>query len=53
MQSEKELVMGADLMEKLGKQVGDKVTFLYNTVFDSFRASTFLLVGKVESNLDF
>ncbi len=53
-QSEKrELVMGADLMEKLGKQVGDKVTFLYNTVFDSFRASTFLLAGKVESNLDF
>lgn len=53
-QSEKrELVMAADLMEKLGKQVGDKVTFLYNTAFDSFRASTFLLVGKVESNLDF
>ncbi|HOR42988.1 MAG TPA: FtsX-like permease family protein [Atribacterota bacterium] len=50
---ERELIMGAALMDKIGKKVGDKVTFLYHTAFDSFRASTFQLVGKIESNLDF
>nr|HPK87740.1 ABC transporter permease [Atribacterota bacterium] len=49
----RELIMGAALMDKIGKKVGDKVTFLYHTAFDSFRASTFQLVGKIESNLDF
>jgi putative ABC transport system permease protein len=49
---EREMVMGAGLMEKIGKNVGDKVTFLYSTAFDSFRASTFQLVGKIQSNLD-
>lgn len=50
---EREIVMGAALMDKIGKKVGDKVTFLYQTAFDAFRASTFQLVGKIESNLDF
>ena len=49
---EREIVMGAGLMEKIDKKVGDKVTFLYNTAFDSFQASTFQIVGRIESSLD-
>ena len=48
---ERELVMGAGLLEKIGKKVGENVTFLYSTAFDSFRASTFQIVGKIQSNL--
>lgn len=49
---EREIVMGAGLMKKIDKKVGDKVTFLYNTAFDSFQASTFQIVGRMESSLD-
>ncbi|MFA5563690.1 MAG: FtsX-like permease family protein [Candidatus Caldatribacteriota bacterium] len=49
---ERELVMGAGLMDKIGKKVGDKVTFLYSTAFDAFRGSTYQIVGKIQSNLD-
>ncbi len=48
----REVVLGAGLLQKIGRQVGDKVTFLYSTAFDSFRASTFQIVGKIESNLE-
>ncbi len=49
---EREIVMGAGLLEKTGFQVGDRITFLYNTAFDSLKASTFLIVGKIESGLE-
>jgi len=49
---EREIVMGAGLLDKIGRQVGDKVTFLYTTAFDSFRASTFQIVGKMQSSLE-
>jgi len=49
---ERELVMGAGLMDKIKKKVGDKVTFLYSTAFDAFRGSTYQIVGKIQSNLD-
>jgi len=49
---EREIVMGSGLLNKIGRQVGDKVTFLYTTAFDSFQASTFQVVGKLESNLE-
>ncbi len=48
----REVVMGDGLLQKIGRQVGDKVTFLYSTAFDSFRASTFQIVGKIESSLE-
>lgn len=48
----REIVMGAELLDKIGLQVGDKTTFLYNTAFDSLKASTFLIVGKIQSGLD-
>ena len=50
---EREIVMGAGLLDKIGRQVGDRVTFLYNTAFDSFQASTFQIVGKIHSSLEF
>lgn len=48
---EREIVMGAGLLNEIGQQVGDKVTFLYTTAFDSLQASTFQVVGRLESNL--
>lgn len=49
---EREVVMGAGLLDKTGYQVGDKITFLYNTAFDSLQASTFLIVGRLQSELE-
>ena len=48
---EREIVMGSGLLNEIGQQVGDKVTFLYTTAFDSLQASTFQVVGRLESNL--
>ncbi|HKK83868.1 MAG TPA: FtsX-like permease family protein [Atribacterota bacterium] len=48
---EREIVMGVGLLEKIGKKVGDNVTFLYSTAFDAFRGSTYQIVGKIQSNL--
>jgi len=47
----KEVVMGAGLLEKIGREVGDKVTILYTTPFGSFKGSTFKIVGKIQSSL--
>lgn len=47
----KEVVMGAIMLDKLGKKVGDKVTIVYNTSFNSLKGTTFTIVGRVESGL--
>lgn len=47
----KEVVMGAGLMEKIGREVGEKVTILYTTPFGSFKGSTFQIVGKYQSDI--
>ncbi|MHC2994162.1 MAG: ABC transporter permease [Candidatus Atribacteria bacterium] len=47
----KEVVMGAGLLEKIGREVGEKVTILYTTPFGSFKGSTFQIVGKYYSNI--
>ncbi|HAJ32371.1 MAG TPA: ABC transporter permease [Candidatus Atribacteria bacterium] len=47
----KEVVMGAGLLKKLKRGVGDKVTILYTTPFGSFKGSTFKIVGKIQSSL--
>src|SRR6056297_1156934 len=49
---EREIVMGAGLLEETGHKVGDKITFMYNTAFDSLQASTFQIVGKMQSGLE-
>jgi len=47
----KEIVMGAGLLEKIGRKVGEKVTILYTTPFGSFKGSTFQIVGKYQSDI--
>ncbi|PRX34756.1 putative ABC transport system permease protein [Orenia metallireducens] len=48
---QREVVMGADLLKKIGLKVGDKTTILYQTSFASFKGSTFKIVGKIKSGL--
>jgi putative ABC transport system permease protein len=48
---ELEVVMGTALLEKLNRQVGDKVTILFNTAFNSLNGVTFKIVGRVETGL--
>ena len=47
----REIVMGAGLMKKLNRQVGDKVTTVYTTAFGSIKGSTLKIVGKIQSPL--
>ena len=47
----REVVIGAGLLEKIDREVGDKVTILYTTPFGSFKGSTFQIVGKLQSAL--
>jgi len=47
----KEVVMGVGLLEKIGREVGEKVTILYSTPFGSFKGSTFQIVGKYQSDI--
>jgi putative ABC transport system permease protein len=47
----KEVVMGAGLLKKIGREVGEKVTILYTTPFGSFKGSTFQIVGKYQSDV--
>ncbi len=47
----KEIIAGAGLLTSLSKEVGDKVTILYNTSFNSFKGATFRIVGRLESEL--
>ncbi len=46
-----EVVMGTALLEKIGRQVGDKVTILSNTAFNSLSGVTFKIVGSLESGI--
>ena len=47
----REVLIGANLLTKLNKSVGDKITFLYQTSFGAFKGSTFKVVGKIDSGL--
>ena len=42
---QREVVMGTALLKKINCRVGDKVTILFNTAFDSLRGITFRIVG--------
>ncbi|HLV09615.1 MAG TPA: FtsX-like permease family protein [Halanaerobiales bacterium] len=48
---ELEVVMGSGLLEKLDRQVGDKVTMVFNTAYNSLKGLTFRIVGRVETGL--
>jgi putative ABC transport system permease protein len=47
----RELLVGSKLLNKLDKDVGERVTMVYTTAFSSFQGATFDIVGKIESNL--
>ncbi len=49
--AKREVVMGTVLLNKLQKKVGEDVTILYNTSFNSFKGATFKIVGRIESAL--
>lgn len=48
---QREVVMGINLLNKLDRQVGDKVTILMNTAYGSLKGVTFKIVGRMESGL--
>ena len=46
-----EVMMGTALMEKINRRVGDKVTIVFNTAFNSLKGVTFTIVGRTESGI--
>lgn len=48
---QREVVMGTSLLNKLGYKVGDKITILSNTAFNSLNGVTFEIVGRIESGI--
>lgn len=46
-----EVIMGARLLNKLNREVGDKVTLVFNNSFNSFNGATFKIVGEIRSEL--
>ena len=46
-----EVVMGTKLLEKIGRQVGDKVTIVFSTAFGSLNGVTFTIVGRLHTGL--
>lgn len=46
-----EVVMGTALLEKIDRQVGDTVTILSNTAFNSLTGVTYKIVGRLETGL--
>lgn len=48
---QKEVVMGTALLDKINREVGDRVTIVFNTAYGSMRGITFRIVGRIESGL--
>src|SRR5690554_1642353 len=46
-----EVMMGAALLKKINRRVGDKVTIVFNTAFNSLKGVTFTIVGRMESGI--
>ena len=46
-----EVVMGTKLLDKIDRRVGDKVTIVFNTAFNSLSGVTFQIVGRLHSGL--
>jgi len=50
-QGNMEIVMGTLLLDELNREVGDKVTLVFNNSFNSFNGATFKIVGEIRSEL--
>src|SRR5690554_5967530 len=46
-----EVMMGTALLEKINRRVGEKVTIVFNTAFNSLQGATFTIVGRTESGI--
>ncbi len=46
-----EAVMGTELLKKINREVGDKVTILSTTAFNSLNGVTLKIVGRIDSGL--
>lgn len=46
-----EVIMGTLLLDKLNREVGEKVTLVFNNSFNSFNGATFKIVGEIRSDL--
>ena len=46
-----EVVMGTDLLKKIDRRVGDKITIAYNTAFNSLNGATFTIVGRLQGGM--
>ena len=46
-----EVIMGSVLLNKLNREVGDKITLVFNNSFNSFNGATFKIVGEIGSDL--
>ena len=47
----REILVGKNLLEEMNRQIGDKITILYNNAYGSFKGFTFKIVGQIESPL--
>ena len=46
-----EVLMGTALLAKINRRVGEKVTIVFNTAFNSLRGVTFNIVGRTKSGI--
>ncbi|MFW5981149.1 MAG: ABC transporter permease [bacterium] len=46
-----QILVGSGFLQKLNRQLGDRVTLVYNNAYDSFQGKTFEIVGVFESEL--
>jgi putative ABC transport system permease protein len=46
-----EVAMGTELLRKIDRQVGDKVTVVFNDAFNSLTGATFEIVGRFQSGI--
>jgi len=49
----REIAVGYSLLDKLNRQVGDRITLLYNTSYNSLQGSTFTITGKIDTGLPY
>ena len=49
----REIAVGHSLLEKLNREVGDTITLLYNTSYNSLQGSTFTITGKIDTGLPY
>lgn len=48
---QREVMMGTALLEKINRRVGEKVTIVFTTAFNSLKGVTFTIVGRTQSGI--